>query len=156
MSSEEAVRQLRFMRPGSIETQQQQRFVTTYCKELWRRFQRGEATQPQQHPEDADSGAQGEEGDVADHMLDGYPRTPHLPFSPQVASDDVFMDVGERLLHHCWGCLVQLLFTFASCLVMPSYMGGILLGSHSDAGLCVLGCLKPVGGVMPAGGQAKV
>jgi hypothetical protein len=43
MSAEAAVSTIRAMRPGSIETEQQRRFVVAYGKLLWRRVQQHEA-----------------------------------------------------------------------------------------------------------------
>ncbi|GIL69057.1 hypothetical protein Vretimale_17378 [Volvox reticuliferus] len=43
MSADAAVRLIRELRPGSIETEQQRRFVGQYCDMLWRRYDRANA-----------------------------------------------------------------------------------------------------------------
>ncbi|KIY95355.1 hypothetical protein MNEG_12607 [Monoraphidium neglectum] len=144
MAAKVAVRLLREMRPGSIETDQQERFVGTYSKTLWWRHQQtavgvdeeegraegaGTAVEPQamhrpQSPTNAaaaaavavtaagsaaasaaDSSRQRAEcsGSNATPASDdrrpglpagGYPSTPHLPSSPQVAADDTQLDAA--------------------------------------------------------------
>jgi hypothetical protein len=154
MAAKEAVRLLREMRPGSIETDQQERFVGTYSKTLWWRHQQtaggveeeegpaegaGMAVETQamhrpQSPTKAAAAAaaaaavtaaklpaasaagssrqraecSGSSATPASHddrrpglPAGGYPSTPHLPSSPQVAPDDTQLDAAgcSDLLH---------------------------------------------------------
>lgn len=152
MAAEEAVRQIRAMRPGSIETAQQQRFVGAWSKHVWKlhaaaqaavnaaaaapalvapaaaaqaataaapapapapapdatRAQRrgpsaagaAAAAQSDAGPRVANPGAALGHPDVAELPGGAYPRTPHLPFSPQVAADDCVMaqHLAQQLL----------------------------------------------------------
>ena len=115
------VKVLREMRPGSIETPQQQRFIGEYSKRLWKEHARAEQKQQLQQPQIqqrqqavtasplqsplspavippglADTAGATSEDSLADsddlQLPDGYPRTPHLPFSPEVSSDDLKLD----------------------------------------------------------------
>ena len=133
------VRILREMRPGTIETPQQQRFVGEYSKLLWKEFAALERQmqslsgilelrQMPQSPPQPVSQSRAHQGEGAGALTsifvgpsnpatrpttfsadetnwklpDGYPRTPHLPFSPEVSSDDIQLDDGacSDLLDH--------------------------------------------------------
>ncbi|GAX78765.1 hypothetical protein CEUSTIGMA_g6202.t1 [Chlamydomonas eustigma] len=165
MTAGEAVKQLRTLRPGSIETKHQEEFVGTYSGLLWERYNRacclegagcgtaasslmedtantaavlvlqqesaghnllskpiwesslqtkkeegtgttflGQQQVPLCGIKDTTPPAQAQASMASAWKLpSGYPRTPHLPFSPQVAADDVILPNScacSQLLHH--------------------------------------------------------
>jgi hypothetical protein len=89
MNTGEALELLRRLRPGSVESTEQEKRIKEYAEVLWQR-----AT-IEEEVEEEEGEVKGEEG----CELSRYPSTPHLPFSPEVHSDDTQLplDVCDKL-----------------------------------------------------------
>eukprot|EP00392_Amoebophrya_sp_AT5.2_P016899 g17207.t1 len=96
--SAEVVRFLRERRPGSIETDHQEKFVRSYAHRLWQLCEQAAEDGPglprttslqreRDENELADLEAESSSSQGARGVGDKYPSTPYLPFSPSVADD---------------------------------------------------------------------
>ncbi|KAJ3280856.1 hypothetical protein HK104_000357 [Borealophlyctis nickersoniae] len=98
MNPTEAISTLRAMRPGSIESTLQEQTTKQFKTRLWEDYQKsvdGRAAETDStHNEEAFETYSEAKTVSSRTQLDGFPSIPHLPFSPEIHTDDTVASFG--------------------------------------------------------------